>query len=75
MGLERQYKVWTEGRDPLVSQAKGETRCPLSTPVSYSCVFSGRRTTSQKGSLSQKKDMCKLYLTVFLLLTIVTVEE
>ena len=46
-----------------------------SRPVSSSCVFSGRCTTSQKGSPPQKKDICELSLTVFLLHTIVAVEE
>ena len=33
---------------------------PSSRPVSSSCVFCGPRTTSQKGSPPQKKDMCKI---------------
>ena len=41
---------------PLVSQAN------LSASL---CVFSCRRTPSQKGSQPQKKDMCKLYLLYF----------
>ena len=46
-----------------------------SRPVSFTCVFSGCRTTSQKGSPPQKKDICELSLTVFLLYTIIAVEE
>ena len=53
----------SEGRDLRVIQAN------------MSCVFSGRLTTSQKGSPPQKNDMCKLSLTVFLPHTIVAVEE
>ena len=48
-----------KGKDPLVSQTKG--RDPLVTQENL-CVFSSRRTTSQKGSLPQKKDMCELSL-------------
>ena len=32
-----------------------ETRCLSSRPVSFSCVFSGRRTISQKGSQHRRK--------------------
>ena len=35
-------------------------RDPLVTQADLSCVFSARRTTSQKGSPPQKKDMCEL---------------
>ena len=56
----------------LVSQAKGG---PLVTPENLSPVFSGRRTTSRKGSLPQKKNMCELSLAVFLLHINVAVEE
>ena len=38
-------------------------------------VFSGRCTTSQKRPTPQKNDMCELALTIFLLHTIVPVEE
>ena len=87
LGLERQYKVcnFEQGRYPLVAQVKGEIRWSLkqrqrptgqsSRPVSSTCVFSGHCTISQKGSLPQKKDMCELSLTVFLLHTNVAVEE
>ena len=48
----------SEGREPLITQED------LSAPP---CVFSGHRSTLQKGSPPQKKDMCELSLTVFLL--------
>ena len=37
-----------------------------SGPISSSCLFFGRRTTSQKGSPSQKKDIYELFPTLFL---------
>ena len=49
--------------------------CHSSRLVSSSCVFSGRQTTSQKGSVPQKKDTWELSLTVFLLHTIFTVQK
>ena len=63
---ERSAVLSSEWRDSLVTQAN------LSAPP---CVFSGYRTTSQKGSPPQKKDMCELSLTVFLLHTNVAVDE
>ena len=50
--LKRQYKISNFG-------LKAEIRWSLSS----TCVFSGRRTTSQKVSPLQKKDMCELSLT------------
>ena len=49
---ERSTRLSSEGRGPLVTLAD------LSASPS---VFSGRRTTLQKGSPPQKKDICKLY--------------
>ena len=47
--------ILESGRDPLVTQGN------LSAP---SCVFSGSRSYTYKGSPPQKKDMCELSLTV-----------
>ena len=54
---ERSTGFSSEGRDLRVTQAN------------ISCVFSGRRSNTHKGSPPQKKDMCELSLTVFLLHT------
>ena len=35
------------------------------TQANMSCMFSGRRSNTHKGSPSQKKNMCELSLTVF----------
>ena len=51
--LKRLYKVCKFG---LKQRPAGHSNIPVSSP----CVFSGCCTTSQKGSLPQKKDMCKL---------------
>ena len=51
----------SEGRDPLVTQAD------RSAPP---CVFSGRRNTSQKESLPQKKDMWELSLWLYFYYTL-----
>ena len=63
---ERSAGGSSEGGGPLVIQAD------LSAPP---CVSSGRRTTSQKGSPTKKKDTCELRVIVFLLHTNVTLEE
>ena len=60
---ERSASLSNERRELRVNQAN------------MLCVSSGRLTTSQNVSLPQKKDMCELSLTVFLLHTIVAVEE
>ena len=63
MGLERQYKACNFALKAEIRwslKRKERLSGHSSRPVSFLCVFSGHRTTSQKGSSTQKKDMCEL---------------
>ena len=74
-GTSKEYKVCNFGLKAEIRcsyERMGEVRWSLkrggtpaghsSRPVTSSRVFSGRCTTSQKGSPPQKKDMCELSL-------------
>ena len=84
---KRRYKVCNFGLKAEIQwsrKRRGEVHWSLkrrekpaghsSRPVSSSCVFSGRRTNSQKGILTKEERYVRT-LTVFLLQTIVAVEE
>ena len=79
VGLEKQCKVCNFQLKAEIHWSLKWRKRPTShssKPVSSPRVCSpGCHSNSHKGSLPQKKDMCKLSLTVFLLHTNVTVEE